>query len=329
MGHSASILAAALPPTRASARLRSAARCLACLLAVASASACGLSAHHGRVGNPAAVVLAARRPVNPAPGAHAAAPATPPGGARRPPVGNAQLRIPVVMYHVIAAPPRSPYAYLYVTRQRFRRQMTALRAAGYCAITLRTAYALWTGARRLPGCRPLIVRFDDGYTSVFVQAYPVLRQMGWPANLCQQVRRIDFPGGLSEGQIRTLLAHGWDLADHGYYQPERSLIGASPAQLRRQVAGSRRRLAARFGVPVHFYCWPLGYYDRRAIGAARAAGFQGALGIGFGAAEPAVQGRWRLDAIPVWGSLSTRGLLAEVRRQRSHPSGVPPAAYRP
>ena len=335
----ATILAAeALARTRGPARSLPVARWLACLLVAATMGGCGQPARQRRSALPA-VPLATRSPERPARsrvvalvarslGGNGAAPATRHARARRPLVGNARLRIPVVMYHVIAAPPRSPYAYLYVTRRRFARQMAALRAAGYCAITLRTAHALWAGDRRLPACHPLLVRFDDGYTSVFDQAFPVLRRMGWPANLCQQVQRIDFPGGLTADQIRTLLAHGWDLADHGYYQPELSLIGASPAQLRRQVAGSRRRLAARFGVQVHYYCWPLGYYDTRAIRAARAAGFQGGLGVGLGVAEPARQGRWRLDAIPVWGALSTSGLVAEVRRLQSQPSPLPPAAHR-
>ncbi len=327
-----------VPGRRGSVRPPAAGRWLASMAVAAMLAGCGGAAQLGPAGVGAGV--AAGRPAPPVRGAVALAAGIRHRAAGGPPVSRTaagvqptagpRLRIPVVMYHVIAPPPRSPYAYLYVSVQRFARQMAALRAAGYCAVSLHTAAALWRGSGvRPPRCRPLVVRFDDGYASVFQRAFPVLRRMGWPANLCQQVQRIDFPGGLTAGQIRGLLAHGWGLADHGYYQPELSLIGASPAQMRRQLADSRRMLAARFAVPVHFYCWPLGYYDRRAVRAARAAGFQGGLGVGLGAAEPAVQGRWRLDAIPVWGSLSTRGLVAEVRRLQAHPSPVPPAAYRP
>lgn len=232
------------------------------------------------------------------------------------------------MYHEVMAPPNDPYAYLYVTPARFAREMAALRSAGYCAITLQTALALWTGATHL-GCRPLILRFDDGYGSVFQNAYPVLQKLGWPGNLCQQVQRVNFPGGLTAAEIHTLLAHGWDLADHGYAQPELDLVGATAAQVHLQVVTSRQDLAKRFGTPVDFYCWPLGYYDRQVVSAVRAAGFTGALGVGPGDAEPAVEGWWRLDAVPAFGWMSTAALLAEVRRFQGETPAVPPTAYTP
>lgn len=234
------------------------------------------------------------------------------------------------MYHVIAAAPASPYGYLYVPPRRFAREMAGLRAAGYCAITLDTAAAIWSGQQAPPAhCLPLVLRFDDGYQSAYSAAFPVLRQMGWPANLCQQVQRVDLPGGLTAAEIRNLLANGWDLADHGYRQPEESLFGASPTELRLQVAISRQELAARFDTPVSFYCWPLGYYDAHAIAAVRQAGFTGALGITEGDAAPGDQSWWALDAIPAWGGFSSRRLVADVQLWQRRAPGVPPSAYGP
>ncbi len=234
------------------------------------------------------------------------------------------------MYHVIAAPPPTQYAYLYVTPNRFRKEMQGLQAAGFCAVTLQSAYAIWTGAAAPPaGCTPLVLRFDDGYTSAFTSAFPLLEQMGWPGSLCQQVQRVNIPGGLPSTAIQTMLGAGWELLDHGYYNPELSLIGASPAQISTQVITSRADLETEFHTTVDFYCWPLGYYDTGAITVVKQAGFEGALGVTSGDADPAIQGWWRLDSIPAWGYLSSASLVARVvAMQKSMPT-IPPRNYVP
>jgi peptidoglycan/xylan/chitin deacetylase (PgdA/CDA1 family) len=48
------------------------------------------------------------------------------------------------------------------------------------------------------------------------------------------------------------------------------------AQLEREVAGSRRILKRRFGVPVDNFCYPAGRYDDTVISAVRGAGYVGA-----------------------------------------------------
>ncbi len=308
---------------------------LACLMLAGCGAVVGPSASTGRAAFVASSSAAGGGGTRSTTPAHAASiPAARPvrvtarGPAQAP--DPAAWPIPIVVYHVIAAPPATRYHYLYVSPARFARQMAALRAAGYCAITLDVATAIWTGRQTPPpGCLPLVLRFDDGYASVFTAAFPVLAQMHWTGNLCQQVQRIDFPGGLSARDIETLVAAGWELADHGYRQPEMDLVGATAGALRLQVVTSRQDLQQRFGVADPFYCWPLGYYDAAAIAAVRAAGFTGALGVTVGDAEPASQGWWRLDAIPAWGPLTTRALVADVERWQKRAPGQPPARYGP
>lgn len=302
----------------------------AALALVLVLSGCGATAPAGRS---AASAGGAATPASSA-AAPAGVPAVPPaqaaGQTAQPGASGAAVPIPIVMYHVIAPAPHSPYAYLYVSARRFAREMRGLRRAGYCAISLARARAIWSGQAHAPtGCRPLVLRFDDGYSSVATVAFPVLQRMGWVGNLCQQVQRIDFPGGLRAGQIRAMLAAGWGLADHGYQQPELSLIGATAAQLQLQVATSRQALQRRFGVSVDFYCWPLGYYNAGAVAAARAAGFRGGLGVATGVAAPARQTWWRLDAVPAWGWLSSAALVAQVRRLQAQGPPAERVAFLP
>ena len=74
----------------------------------------------------------------------------------------------------------------------------------------------------------------------------------------------------------------------------------SDAQLRLEVAGSRRELRRRFGAGVaEFFCYPAGRYDDRVLAAVRAAGYRGATTVdpGLGAGnEPFALKRVRVNA---------------------------------
>jgi peptidoglycan/xylan/chitin deacetylase (PgdA/CDA1 family) len=208
-----------------------------------------------------------------------------------------RMRVPILMYHVIAkAPPGAANARLWVEPETFAAEMQALRRAGYHAITLRQAFDAWQHGGPLPR-RPVVVSFDDGYLSQYRFARPVLRRLGWPGVLNLELRNLG-KGGLTEHEVRSLLASGWELDSHTLTHPD--LTTVSDAQLRVELAGSRRELRRRFGAGVaEFFCYPAGRYDARVLAAVRAAGYRGATTVDEGLAtraEPFALERVRVDA---------------------------------
>ena len=188
------------------------------------------------------------------------------------------------MYHVIATPPPgTANPELWVPPRRMRRQLEALKRAGYRGVTLSQVWAAWHGGPGLPR-RPVVVSFDDGYDSQYRAARPILRRLGWPGVLDLEVHNLHVAGGLSDRQVRAMLAAGWELAAHTITHPDLTAVG--PARLRREVAGSRTALRRRFGVPVWFFCYPSGRYDATTEQAVRAAGFRGATTTTPGRAGP-------------------------------------------
>ena len=249
----------------------------------------------------------------------------PPRPARHP---DLRLPIPVLMYHVIGNPaPGAPLVGLYLQPSLFAGQVAALHAAGYHAVTLEQAYAIWTGAEQAPP-HPVVLTFDDGYTSDYTEALPVLARYGWPGVVWLQVQRIGYPGGLTLAEVRALLAHGWEVADHGITQPEVDLTTASPAVLRYEVETSRAELRHLLGVVPRDFCYPVGAYTPQVVAAVRAAGFATAVSTVYGAADPALGGFWRLDRIRVWRGETPQQLLATVAASVAHPTR-PPSRFRP
>jgi peptidoglycan/xylan/chitin deacetylase (PgdA/CDA1 family) len=175
------------------------------------------------------------------------------------------------MYHVLGDPPAgAPFPQLYVSGADFAGQMRWLDRHGYTAVTLRSVWDHWHGRPSLRA-RPVVVSFDDGYRSVAQSGFRSLREKGWPGVLNLAVKNLYVRGGISEKQVRRLIASDWEIDAHTLSHPDLTTI--DDRQLAREVAGSRRRLQRLFGIPVDFFCYPGGRYDARVIAAVRAAGF--------------------------------------------------------
>src|SRR5580700_6527312 len=128
--------------------------------------------------------------------------------ARTGPPGTQPL--PILMYHVIAAPPPgAPFPGLYVEPEEFAEQMQALKSAGWHAVTLDQVLAYWKHGARLPRGKPIVLTFDNGYHSQYTAALPVLKHLGWVAD--ENIQLSGLPpsqGGLTNGEVRGLVAAG-------------------------------------------------------------------------------------------------------------------------
>ncbi len=148
------------------------------------------------------------------------------------------------MYHVLGDPPAgAPFPQLYVSRADFAGQMRWLARHGYTAVTLRSVWGHWHGRASLPP-RPVVVSFDDGYRSVAQAALPVLRERGWPGVLNLAVKNLRVRGGISERQVRRLIAGGWEIDAHSLTHPDLTTLDDPPADARDRglAAGAAKAL---------------------------------------------------------------------------------------
>ncbi len=235
-------------------------------------------------------------------------------------------RVPILMYHVINPPPQgAPFPGLYVQPSEFAAQMQALANAGYHAITQDQMWAYWKrGVMPFPdGKKPIVVSFDNGYQSQYTNALPVLRRLGWVGN--ENIQLTGLPpsqGGLSQAQIKGMVAAGWELDTQGISHAD--LITLSATQLAEQVAGSRKTIQQRYGVPVNWFCYPSGHYDATVIAAVKSAGYTGSTTVVPGWASPESD-PYRLPRLRVLGGTSPESLLSELAAIRN--DSAPPPSY--
>jgi len=244
------------------------------------------------------------------------------GATRHRPPGTAA--VPILMYHVINAPPGgAPFPGLYVAPSEFEAQMRALHEAGYRAVTMDQLLAYWQEGAPLPAGKPIVLSFDNGYQSQYTRALPVLRRYGWVG--VENLQLSGLPpsqGGMSEAQIRGLIAAGWELDTQGYSHAE--LTALSPSALHYQVGVAREALRRRYHVPVNWFCYPSGHYDAAVVAEVKASGFVGSTTVVPGWASPTLD-PYRLPRIRVLGGTHPQALLELIDGVRTNPA--PPSAY--
>jgi peptidoglycan/xylan/chitin deacetylase (PgdA/CDA1 family) len=222
--------------------------------------------------------------------------------------GDRLRPVPILMYHVLSAPPaNAPYPELYVRPGDFRGQVAWLAAHGYTAVTLRRVFDAWRGAATLPA-KPVVLSFDDGYLSDVRTALPALRARHWPGVLNLEVANLKPVWGIRPPGVRRLLAAGWELDSHTLTHPDLSAVGAT--RLREEVTGSRTAIRTMFHVPVDFFCYPAGRYDAAAVAAVQKAGYLGATTTRYGPARPGEL--YTLARVRVNGSDGVGGLAAKL-----------------
>lgn len=232
--------------------------------------------------------------------------------------------VPILMYHVINPPPAgAKFPGLYVDPEEFEAQMEALRRAGFHAVTMDQMLANWTRGAPIPGGKPIVVSFDNGYQSQLTKALPVLRRLGWVG--VENIQLTGLPpsqGGLSRSQVSQLVKEGWELDTQGISHAD--LITLDAKALHEQVAVAREEVRSLYKVPVNWFCYPSGHYNATVIAAVKAAGYVGSTTVVPGWASPA-EDPYRLPRLRVLGGTSPGALLAEIGAIRSNPA--PPASY--
>jgi peptidoglycan/xylan/chitin deacetylase (PgdA/CDA1 family) len=225
--------------------------------------------------------------------------------------------VPILVYHVINAPPAYSTASpaLYVPVNEFSSQMQALKANGWHAVTLDQVEAYWTHGVPLGPGQPIVITFDNGYASHYTNALPVLKGLGWVGVENLQLSGLTAAdGGLTDAQIRGLIASGWEIDTQGVSHTNLTVV--DPTQLSLEVATARQTLRARYGVPVNWFSYPWGDYNTTVRAAVSAAGYHGATTVNPGWASPQ-QDRFRLPRLVVAAGTSPSQLLAQIAAAKS------------
>ena len=174
---------------------------------------------------------------------------------------------PILMYHRIDG--QSATSALSVSPESFARQMAFLHR--HARVVPLEAVVKRILRDEPPERGTVAITFDDGFESVYTQAYPVLRRYGMPATIFIVTDWVGTPGYMSWEQIRELAAHGFAIGAHTRTHPW--LPAVDDARLQDELSGAQRLLRARIPGSAREFSYPFGAYDPTTKHAVRAAGY--------------------------------------------------------
>lgn len=181
--------------------------------------------------------------------------------------------------------------------QVFQQGMAMLHAHGYRTMRLEEAVGALRGRKPFPK-RAFVLTFDDGFESVFREAFPVLQRYGMSATVFLTVgaapggspaRLPEFEGRamLSWAEIREMQAAGMDFGAHTLTHPD--LTGLSSERVALEMSASKQRIENALGTAVTSFAYPFGRHDaesRRIAGQYFSCACADTLGLISGGSDP-------------------------------------------
>lgn len=191
------------------------------------------------------------------------------------------MSLSILMYHSIADNPHDPHS---VHPETFDSQMAELVAQNRSAVDLPQAIGRLATGTFASG---VSLTFDDGYQDFLLNAAPILKRYDLPATIFVPTGLLGANAAwdsydkskrlLDWDELAEVQRMGFGVASHTISHPR--LTECDDRTLEYELRGSLDELRERLLAAAPLLSYPGGYFGRREMRAARAAGYVGAVGV--------------------------------------------------
>ncbi|WP_025270744.1 polysaccharide deacetylase family protein [Hippea sp. KM1] len=237
----------------------------------------------------------------------------------------------ILIYHKIGDN-RTPST--NVSKQLFIRQMEYLKQNNYTVMPLRELVYLIKEGKKLSQ-RCVVLTFDDGYRSVYENAFPTLKKLHFAATVFLPTEAIEkhYPDYMSIKQIKEMMQYNIDFQSHSHSHPRFTNPPSTIPHSRyadwiaEDIKKSINFFIKEFGYKPYAFAIPYGDYNKTVIDVARRLGFEAILtqdATAIGAKTPL----WLMPRQPILGKYwSTMQHFKEILKEKYLPikQHIPPA----
>lgn len=179
--------------------------------------------------------------------------------------------VPILLYHRLGAIDRPSRSYL--DPRLFKKQLELMRRGGYTAVGLASLAEDLRAGTRIPR-RRIAITFDDGWRDTYLDAFPILRRLRIPATVFLVSGRIGMKEYVRWEEIREMRMAGISFGAHTVSHPR--LTEIPPAEAKREIEESKKRIEDGLGEEVATFCYPYGFFNRAVRDMTEAAGYRAA-----------------------------------------------------
>ena len=188
--------------------------------------------------------------------------------------------VPILCYHNLGPQTRGR---LLMSASAFEEQMRYLKREGYHVITLKQFLEFASLRQQLPR-KTVVLTFDDGWRSFKEYAYPILKELGYPATLFIYTDFIGARIALSWAELKELAQEGFDIQAHSktHEDMRRKPTESEEDYSRRMQVELVQPLAVfqqRVGTVPKILAYPYGSHDEGVVKRTREAGYIAALDV--------------------------------------------------
>lgn len=188
--------------------------------------------------------------------------------------------VPILCYHNMGPQTRGR---LVMSASVFEEQMRYLKREGYHVITLKQFLEFSALRQQLPR-KTVVLTFDDGWKSFKEFAYPILKELGFPATLFIYTDFVGARIALTWPELKELAQEGFDIQAHSktHEDMRRKPTESDEEYGRRMQAELVYPLGVfqnRIGQSPKILAYPYGSHDEDVVRRAREAGYIAALDV--------------------------------------------------
>ncbi len=181
---------------------------------------------------------------------------------------------------------KNPYK---ISSADFLWQMEYIKNHGITPVTMQQVENYFLKGKALPP-HPVLLTFDDGYRSIYLKAYPILKRLHFPGVLFIYSDFIRYQGPLclKYSDIRTMMKNGLVVESHSKSHPNfeiaRRKLGSVnyPKFVTEQVEEPIHFIFKHFGVIPKVFAYPYGIYDPVILSALQKAGYKLGFTVNYG-----------------------------------------------
>jgi len=192
-----------------------------------------------------------------------------------------RIGVTVLIYHRFG---EDKYPTTNIDVERFREQLEYLKNNDYTVISLQQLVQFLRKGTKLPE-RSAVITIDDGYRSVYENAWPVLRGYGYPFTVFLYTKATENKhwNYMTWDQVKEMKNAGVDFQNHGFAhdhmssKPSEMDMDEYRAWIRADLAVSTRILSEELKERPRFFAVPYGEYNKTLLEEIRSFGYEAIL----------------------------------------------------
>ena len=197
-----------------------------------------------------------------------------------PPPPDDGVRVAVLGYHDFSE--TTPETEMLIRTSKFRKQMEAIKNLGLPVIPM-ADFQAWKRGEKDIADKSIVITIDDGWKAVYTDAYPILKEFGFPFTLFLYKNYVDGGGkALTSAMIEEMQKNGATIGSHSVSHPYPGTVkshrrkGPEPFDkfLRNELGESKRFLESKFGARVTTFAYPGGFHTEEMMPLADEFGYE-------------------------------------------------------